>query len=72
MNRTTKLGRKSGLDLWNRVLGGKLDELISGYRADGLSYNQIAHRLYAEHDIDVTPQTIRRWDAILTEQGAGK
>ena len=41
--------------------GGNLAELLAGLRAEGLSPDRIAARLYADHRIDVSGRTIARW-----------
>ena len=45
----------------DRLTGGTLADLIAAYRADALSPDQIASRLYAEHGVEVVGRTIRRW-----------
>ena len=45
----------------DRLTGGNLADLIAAYRADDLSPDQIASRLYAEHGVEVVGRTIRRW-----------
>jgi len=48
---------------------GNLAATINQYRQDGISYEGIARRLYAEHGIEVTRQTIANWiKAGRTEQ----
>lgn len=54
-------GRQPMLPLVDRLLDGKLEELLTEMRADEQSYDTIARRLHAEHDIDVTGETVRRW-----------
>lgn len=54
----------------DRLTGGKLRELIAGYRAENLSPDQIAARLYAEYGVDVVGRTIRRWIDQLAEEHA--
>lgn len=56
--------------LVDRILGGKLDERLKAWRAEGLTYDGIARRLDAEHDIDVTSETVRKWCASLAEATA--
>lgn len=47
--------------LVDRVLGGRLDEVLSEYRASGLTFEQIARAFKDDHDIDVTKETVRKW-----------
>lgn len=54
-------GRQPILPLVDRLLDGKLAELLSAMRADDQSYDSIARRLHVDHDIDVTGETVRRW-----------
>ena len=48
-------------DLIDRVLGGTLRTKLNAWRAEGLSYEQIARRLDNEHDINVSTATVCRW-----------
>lgn len=45
----------------DQVCDGNLAQIISDLRADGLSYGQVAKRLYANHGIDVSGQTVANW-----------
>lgn len=45
----------------DRLTGGTLADTIRGYRTAGLSPDQIAARLYADHGVEVTGRTLRRW-----------
>lgn len=47
--------------LINRVLGGHLQDLLSGWRTEGISYPEMAYKLRSEHDIAVSDETLRRW-----------
>ena len=47
--------------LVDRILGGQLAELLSGWRNEGLSYGAIALRLHDDYQVDVTAETVRRW-----------
>jgi intein-encoded DNA endonuclease-like protein len=55
--------------IYDRVLGGRLEALLRRWRAEGLSYEAIAHRLADDHGVTVTGQTVRRWLVDL-DQGA--
>lgn len=48
-------------ELIDRILGGTLGQKLDAWRAEGLSYERIAARLSAEHDIDVAGTTVYRW-----------
>lgn len=45
----------------DRLADGKLAEIITTYRLEGLSFDDIARRLFADHGIEVTRQTIANW-----------
>lgn len=60
----SNVARKHQLDLWDRVLDGNLTAMLTGWRKDGLGFAEMSHLLYKEHDINVVPETVRRW---LTE-----
>ncbi len=45
----------------DRLTGGTLAATIRGYRSEGLTPDQIAARLYADHGVEVTGRTLRRW-----------
>ena len=45
----------------DRLAGGALEAILRGLRADGESYDTIAKRLYADHGVDVTGQTVQNW-----------
>lgn len=53
--------RKSLRPLVDRLLDGRLRELLAERIDDGQSFEQIARWLDNEHDVDVTGETIRRW-----------
>lgn len=52
---------RSQFPLADRLVGGDLKERIAAWRAEGLSFNDIAIRLREEHSIAVTDETVRRW-----------
>jgi hypothetical protein len=54
----------------DRLAQGCLAERILSHRSDGLSFNAISARLYADHGIEVTGTTIGVWLAQLTEEKA--
>lgn len=45
----------------DRILDGKLTTILTAWKAEGLSNEAVARRLHAEHDIDVTAETVRKW-----------
>lgn len=49
----------------DRMAGGRLEAILGGLRASGESFDTIAKRLYAEHGIDVSSQTVANWWAVL-------
>ncbi|HEX7277245.1 MAG TPA: hypothetical protein VF244_07705 [Acidimicrobiales bacterium] len=50
-----------GFRLADHMLGGRLVQILATHRDAGLSYEAIAQRLYADHGIKTTGQTLRRW-----------
>lgn len=55
--------------LVDRILGGGLVQFLDDARAAGESHETIARRLSAEHAIDVTGETVRRWCARPASSG---
>lgn len=55
----------STFDLYDRLLNGRLTNLLADGRAGGLSFEDIAFRLRSE-GVEVSASTVRRWCA---EQG---
>lgn len=45
----------------DRLADGQLTEAIRKFRAQGLSFDGIAGRLYAEHGIEVSGNTVAVW-----------
>lgn len=45
----------------DKMAGGRLAEIIANGRAEGLSFDDIARRLYADFGIEVTRQTVANW-----------
>ena len=54
----------------DRLTDGTLANLLRGYRSVGDSYQTIARRLFAQHGIEVTDQTINNWIVILENEAA--
>ena len=55
------MSRVTTFPIYDRILGGRLEKLLRRYRAQGLSYEAIARRLYVDHDVEVTGKTVNRW-----------
>lgn len=55
------MGRAPTFPLFDRILDGKLAELLTGWRDEGLSYLDISFKLRSEHELTVSPSTIQRW-----------
>lgn len=49
------------LPLVDRILDGRLLEMLQGFRDDRLTYAEITHLLRTDHDIKVTDETVRKW-----------
>ena len=60
--------------LVDRILSGRLTEVLTAARREGLSYERIARRLGSDHNIDITGEQVRKWciesnvDAVLEAQ----
>lgn len=52
----------------DNMVGGRLAQIIVGYHADGHSHEHISRLLWADHGIDVSGQTLRRWVPILVAE----
>lgn len=61
------MGRRPQHLLVDRLLKGRLAESLTAWRDEGLSFESMAFRLHAEHDIEVTSETVRRWYGELCE-----
>lgn len=59
------MARTSSFDLYDRILDGKLRQILADLRAEGHSLEEIAFRLRAL-DVQASGGTIGRW---LKEQG---
>jgi len=57
------MSRTSQYELADRLLGGTLTLKLASWRADGSSLEDIAYKLRAEHDINVSTATVYRWCA---------
>lgn len=49
--------------LYDQITGGRLDQLLDGYRNDGLGSRAIAVKLGEDHNITVSYRTVARWMA---------
>lgn len=47
--------------LVERILGGRLTDVLVSYRMEGLSYERIARQLGTVHDIQVSGEQVRVW-----------
>lgn len=54
----------------NRLAGGNLDAILRRACENGETLDAISQRLYAEHGIEVTKQTIANWVKPIKEQVA--
>ena len=59
------MSRTSVYPLYDRILDGKLKELLTGFSGEGLTPPQVRDRLRDEHKVDVSVATVRRWLADL-------
>lgn len=51
--------------LYDRLLDGRLDDLLEELSGQGLTPPQVRDRLRDEHRVDVSVATVRRWLAAL-------
>lgn len=49
----------------DRMVDGRLAQIILSYHAEGNTAEHISRLLWAEHGIDVSGQTLRRWLPVL-------
>lgn len=49
------------LPLVDRILDGRLRDLLQEYRTEGLTYETMSRRLAADHQIEVVSETMRKW-----------
>lgn len=54
----------------DRLVDGRLAEIIAVGRESGQSFETIARNLYAEHGIEVTRQTLANWSQQTADSGA--
>ena len=62
--------RSSTFPLVDRILEGRLPDLLTTWRKEGATFQDIAYRLRAEHDIKVSIATVQRWVDMVAEDGA--
>lgn len=56
----------------DRILEGRLDETLRSYADQGLSPGRMALRLAADHQVEVSGQTIRKWVDALPRRTPGR
>lgn len=54
------MARQNSYELYDRILGGQLSDLIAGWRGEGLSLEDIAYQL-RDRDIHTSANTVGRW-----------
>jgi hypothetical protein len=60
--------KQSTYPLVDRLLDGKLADTLIRYRDDGLTFDQMVTSLKADHDLDVSRETFRRWLKKIDEE----
>lgn len=55
------MARSSTFPLVDRILDGQLADLLTTWRGEGATFQDIAYRLRADHDIKVSIATVQRW-----------
>lgn len=63
------MARQSTFELYDRILAGGLRDLLAGWKAEGLSMEEIAFRLRG-HAVTVSRDTVRRWYERMEEEVA--
>lgn len=53
--------KSANYQMADRLVRGRLDEILTRYNDQGLSSHTIAAKLLAEHDIPVTAPTVVNW-----------
>ena len=52
----------------DRMVDGRLAEIILAYHQDGHSAEHISRLLWSEHHVDVSGQTLRRWIPVILKE----
>ena len=65
------MARTSSQPLVDRLLQGRLEQELKDRRAAGDSYAAIARWFAAEHDLEITPETVRQWTRAYGIEKAG-
>jgi hypothetical protein len=55
----------STFQMADRVLNGQLRQVLTDFYLDTRSWEEVSRRLYAQHDIRISGQTLRRWNGEL-------
>lgn len=58
----------STFPLVDRILEGRLADILTNWRAEGATFQDVAYRLRAEHDIKVSIATVQRWVEIAEKR----
>lgn len=64
------MARSSTYPLVDRILDGRLADLLTDWRAEGVTLQDIAYRLRSEHDIKVSIATVKRWVGLAEAEKA--
>lgn len=53
----------------DRVLNGTLADTLANFYKESRSWEEVARRLYAQHGLTVSGQTLRRWgrELVITD-----
>lgn len=43
------------------LAGGDLEGVLRRWRGEGMGYEEISRRLYADYRVELSAQTVRRW-----------
>lgn len=58
---------RNTLDLYDRILAGGLKPLLRQWKTEEVALDEQTHRLRTEHDVQVSRETVRRWQLALAE-----
>lgn len=62
-DRVSPVPRTPTFPLFDQIVGGDLQNILDGYRNDGLGSRAIAKKLRDDHGIDPSYRTVARWIA---------
>jgi len=55
------MSRQSQRPLVDRILGGRLDEMLQQALDGVVSFHRLSIDLFTQHELEISPETLRRW-----------